>query len=139
MLVLLAGCGSDSPPTPDEPPVPELPETPPPTPRPARGLRLEAPTVEAGYDASVLIAAVEGRTAGLRRCFVNLSVHDNVPPDRVVVSFRVLPDGTIVEARALVGGTYGDCVAEEVQRLHLAEGPDEPVVVLYPMIFEPEP
>lgn len=137
-LLLLGACG-EGPPTPSEAPPEEVPR--PVAPRvteepPAPRLRFEAPTTESGYDPSALVAAVRERALTIRRCFENLSVHDNVPPGRVVVSFTVRTDGTVSDARTLEGGTYGDCVAEEIERVHVEPGPDEPVMVLYPMVFE---
>lgn len=143
VLLLVVACGESPPAPPDTPP--ELPpppvaaEAPPEAPRRAPRLRFEAPSTEAGYDPAELVAAVHQRALRIRRCFENLGVHDNVPPGRVVVSFTVRTDGTIGDAHTLEGGTYGDCVAEEIERVRLERGPDAPTVVIFPMVFEAGP
>lgn len=105
----------------------------------APGLTFEAPSTLASgrFDMSLLTDAVREHEPTIRRCFEHLSVHDSIPPGRVVVGFTVRSDGSIGDTVALEGGTYGACVAERMGRIRLSRGPDEPLRVTLPMVFEP--
>jgi len=139
-VVGVVACG-EAPPeppsmAPDEPPRPAAPESPPTAEPMTPRVRFEEPSTQPSYDSTALMIAVERRRVPIRRCFEILAVHDNIRPGRVVLSFTVRIDGTIGDSRTLEGGTYGDCVGEEIARLRLSQGPDGPVVVLLPMVFE---
>lgn len=94
------------------------------------------------FDDAMLRRALRARMPAIQQCYERELTRTPGLAGRIEVSMQVERAGVLshVEASDDTVGSRGlaDCVLNNVRTIRLADGPSEPIVVAYPMVFAPQ-